>query len=376
MNYGVITDPTDRKKLVRKIRELVPGIRSVDLPNAAAREAYRNKLEAMEEVFESAELGLNVSHDNRKIGAIDNFSLPPGWHFRAGTCPGATRLCEEICYATRGPGAQFQEWRYFVNWAYIELWPDRFVDVFSKVFFAPVVRVHVGGDYYSIKYLRLWKEIVKNQRHRSRFYSYTRSWQNGRGRIKQSFLQDLRELSRLENMRLILSVDAETGIPPSNLVPASIRAWLARNDLDMPPRPVELIFRDPSGMSEKMMSKFPGNATSQRNGSPVCPIERWPRYIKKDGMLTCQNCAWCWGGAHQAYGRRQDRLELFDMWARTYLAQRIAKMFAPFVPGTEHRTPRSPGMGDNKFSDFCVCGCITPCTECGACVYCTCECPA
>lgn len=369
-NYGVIHQATDRRKLLKKIWELTPGEREVDFLNPKAREAYRRKLAAMRAMLEGAELGINISRENRKIGDIDNFSLPPGQNFRDATCPGATELCEKICYANRGMGAQFQEWRYFVNWAYVETWPDRFVETLARAPFAPVMRIHVGGDYYSVPYIRVWMDIIDAHRARTRFYSYTRSWQNGRGRIAKKFIKPLRRLSKMTNMRLVLSVDAETGVPPRALVPASIRAWLARNNLDMPGEPVELIFRDPYGMAHEAMSKFPVDASSQRTGSPVCPVERSPHYSKADGKITCQNCSWCWGGAHQAYGRREDDLSVYDVWARVNLDDRVAGMFRPFVPGG----PSAPSMSGPDADTICVCSAETPCPTCGVCVYCRCGC--
>ena len=66
----------------------------------------------------------------------------------------------------------------------------------SKVF-----RIHIGGDFYDRTYLGYWMEIIRNQP-KTRFYTYTRSWQDGTGNIARAFVKGLRELSGIGNMRL------------------------------------------------------------------------------------------------------------------------------------------------------------------------------
>lgn len=362
---GFIEDPVDRAALLRKVRELLP-----DKP-ADKRKTVLAAIEGM------PQMGISVSPDNTKLGAIMNFSLPAGQWFRDATCPGATERCEEICYALKGY-IQFQEYIYYANWAYVLLWPDRFFEAFSRARLSPVFRVHVGGDFFEPWYVDLWIDIARKQKN-VRFFAYTRSWQNGKGKIAKRFIDPLRTFSKLDNARLILSVDQGTGIPDRRLIPAAIRAWLAVDDKDMPPEPLELIFRH---KRHSTMSMYPKDATSQEDGTTICPYERLKRERGEDakklkeGAVTCANCAFCWGAGHLAYGRRKDDsladLSRFDMWAGADLEQRVSGMFHQVVPW---RKPlKSPKMSGPE-EQVCVCGAEVPCMACGRCVGCLCGCP-
>lgn len=351
-----------RGALLKKVRQKLP------------RTPLDKRERVLREIAEMKYMGIFVSPDNAKLGKIMNFSLPAGQWFRKATCPGASKLCENICYAFKGYYIQLQEYHYWANWAYLELWPDDFYKAFRRAHLSPVFRVHVGGDFFEPWYVDLWTDIAKAQP-RVRFFTYTRSWQDGEGEIAEDFLKPLRKFSRLPNARLVLSVDNETGIPPKTLIPASIRAWLAGSDEDMPPKPVELIFRHRRGST---MSAFPPDARSQEEGSPICPYERLKRTREgaalKEGGVTCQNCAWCWGAGHAAYGRREEDLDRFDLWAgvRTTLDNRVSGMFRQFVPWRERPSMSGP---DTAVVVECVCGAVVPCGVCGVCVGCLCECP-
>jgi hypothetical protein len=84
---GILDNAQDRRKLMKKVRELLPRG-----PADKRRRVIAN-IEGM------PHLGISVSLDNAKLGAIMNFSLPAGQWFREATCPGASELCENICYA-------------------------------------------------------------------------------------------------------------------------------------------------------------------------------------------------------------------------------------------------------------------------------------
>ena len=147
---------------------------------------------------------------------------------------------------------------------------------------------------------------------------------------------------------------------------------------------MELLFRHRRGYVEKKrlvsttISSVPPGARSPEEGTSVCPYERLrnPKRgqeksaVLKEGAIDCRNCAWCWGGAHAASGRREDDLDRFSMWARTDLEKRTKQMFRPFA-GTVGATM---GAADAP-QDDCVCGAIIPCTTCSLCVACTCQCP-
>lgn len=368
MSYLGILEGDERTQLIRKVRELLP---------TKPADKRRTVLAAIEEM---PQMGFFISPDNMKLGGIMNFSLPAGQWFREATCPGATERCEEVCYALKGY-IQFQEYVYYTNWAYILLWPERFASTLKRAKLSPVVRIHVGGDFFEPWYLDLWTDIVK-AREDVRFFAYTRSWQNGEGRIAKRFIDRLKTFAELPNARLLLSVDRDTGIPPASLVPGAIRAWMAVDDQDMPKEPVELIFRH---KRPSTMTVYPPNATGPEDGTTVCPYERLKRTkagkALKEGAITCQNCAWCWGAGHEAYGRREDDLSRFNMWAGfpspTFadLKERVSGMFRHFVPWHEKRPAPPELSGPGVMVDDCACGAMVPCLKCGACLGCGCACP-
>jgi hypothetical protein len=134
--------------------------------------------------------------------------------------------------------------------------------------FARVVRLHVGGDFYSADYVRKWVQIVRRCPDVV-FYAYSRSWR------KPLIARDLRRLSREPNMFLWLSADHDTGRPP-RWRSARI-AWMATSDDDLPPYSVDLVFR--VQRSTEML---------EMAGRPVCPHE--------NGVLpkpTCSTCRIC-----------------------------------------------------------------------------------
>lgn len=347
---------SERRSIVDMVEEMLPNPK--DFPDKKSKEDLREKkARILSFIAKSDQIGVTiVPTGNAKIGMISQFSLPAGHNFRGATCPGATEFCERLCYAKR-PGLflMMQEWRYYVNWAYVTLFPDRFAEIWKSAALTGVVRIHVGGDFFHPDYVSLWSDIVRARQY-TRFYAYTRSWQNGKGEVRKEFIGPLRKLAGLDNMRLVLSCDRETGVPPVSLIPTAIRAWLAADDQDLPKTNVELIFRDHSGMKATV---------SQMGGAPVCPVERSPKYEKISGKITCQNCGWCWGAGHLAYGRRDDELEMFNSFAGTDLPKRVATMFK--------------GSGDVSLSGpaaatACMCGAEAPCVHCGTCAICRCRC--
>jgi len=343
----------ERRALVDRVAELLPA--PTVFPDKKSRDQFKMRRgKIIEHMKDAEQIGVDIVLGNAKIGAISQFSLPAGQNFRGATCPGATEFCESLCYA-KSVFFMMHEWKYYVNWAYVTLFPENFTQIWNQAAITGVVRMHVGGDFFSPEYVSLWADIIKNRKY-TRFYAYTRSWQNGKGQLRKEFLGPLRKISALENMRLVLSCDRQTGVPPADLIPTAIRAWLAENDQDLPGVDVELIFRDHTGMKATV---------SEMGGAPVCPVERSPKYRKVDGKITCQNCSWCWGAGHLAYGRRQDDLNMFNSFASTDLPARVAAMFRGSGPSLS---------GAESSPNGCVCGAEAPCVFCGYCAICACRC--
>jgi len=355
MIYGSFPSRSpERRAIVERVSELLPALDA--FPDKKAKEAFKERKAKILSYIKSADqIGVDIVMGNAKIGAISQFSLPAGQNFRGATCPGATEFCESLCYA-KSALFMMHEWKYYVNWAYVTLFPKQFIEIWKNAALTGVVRMHVGGDFFSPDYVNIWSTII-SQRKYTRFYAYTRSWQNGKGKVRREFVTPLRHLAGLENMRLVLSCDRETGVPPTNLIPTAIRAWLAENDQDLPGSDVELIFRDHSGMKATV---------AQMGGAPVCPVERSPKYKKVDGKITCQNCGWCWGAGHRSYGRRDDELELFSSFSGTDLPKRVEQMFK----GVGSASLDGPAAS----SSSCVCGAEAPCVYCNTCAICRCQC--
>lgn len=346
----------ERRQIVDRVEELLPS--PADFPDKQAKETFKSRRgKILSYVKDADQIGVNIVLGNAKIGAISQFSLPAGQNFRGATCPGATEFCESLCYA-KSALFMMNEWVYYVNWAYVTLFPDHFADIWKNAALTGVVRVHVGGDYFSPDYVGVWSDILRHRKY-TRFYAYTRSWQNGKGEIRREFVKPLKNLSAMENMRLVLSCDRETGVPAAGLIPGAIRAWLAENDSDLPKEQVELIFRDHSGMKATV---------SQMGGAPVCPVERSPKYKKIDGKITCQNCTFCYSTGHLMFNRRDDDPELLNSFAGVNVEQRVAGLFRGFWKGGTSM------KGPSASSGSCVCGAEALCVYCSTCAICRCRC--
>lgn len=347
----------ERRQIVDMVEELLPN--PAAFPDKKARETFKiRKGKILSYIKDAEQIGVNIVLGNAKIGAISQFSLPAGQNFRGATCPGATEFCESLCYA-KSALFMMNEWAYYVNWAYVTLFPNHFADIWKNANLTGVVRMHVGGDFFSPDYVNLWSDIIR-QRKYVRFYAYTRSWQDGKGKIRKEFIKPLRTLSSVENMRLVLSCDRETGVPAAAMIPTAIRAWLAANDHDLPGEQVELIFRDHSGMVATV---------SEMGGAPVCPVERSPKYKKIDGKITCQNCTFCFSTGHLMFGRRDDDPKMLNSFSGIDVEARVAGLFRQFWK------PDSATMrGKAEKSDICVCGAEALCVYCGTCAICRCRC--
>jgi len=137
-----------------------------------------------------------------------------------------------------------------------------------------VVRVHVGGDFFSAGYARKWLRIMR-QSHRTRFYFYTRSWRvPGIKRV-------IDRMADLRNCRVWYSADRETGVPAE--VPARVRvAWLMGDATDLPPSNIDLVFRVRRLRRVPVLPPVP----------PVCPTEDGQSRAVR---VTCERCGVCWG---------------------------------------------------------------------------------
>jgi hypothetical protein len=211
---------------------------------------------------------------NRKLARhhIWSFSLPSGSQF---SYPGASATCETHCYARRferyRPAAVARYRRNLVLSRRRDF--ARRVRAFLIAHAVRMVRVHVGGDFYSAEYAEQWLHVITRSP-RVRFYFYTRSW---RVPAIKAFID---RMAALPNCRPWYSADRDTGVPAD--VPAGVRvAWLQTHLADLPPSAVHLVFRVRSLRS----APFPSG------GSFVCPAEDG---VPRTPAVTCERCGHCW----------------------------------------------------------------------------------
>ena len=211
---------------------------------------------------------------NHKLGGrrIWGFTLPSG---TPDACPGRSPTCATHCYA-----AALERYRPAAATAYRRnlarsLRRDfaQRVRAFLVAHAVRVVRVHVGGDFYSARYARAWLEVVRRSP-RVRFFFYTRAWR------VPAVRPVLDELAALPNCAAWFSCDRDTGVPAA--VPPLVRlAWLMTAPDDAPPAGTDLVVR------VRRLRRRPAPS----GGPPVCPAEDG---VKRTPPATCDRCGRCW----------------------------------------------------------------------------------
>jgi hypothetical protein len=137
-------------------------------------------------------LGLRTDGGTRRIGALSGDQSA----FK-GTCPGATKECQDICYAARpvaenGPVAEMWLKNSATEDVPMELPPD-----------CKILRLHISGDFSSRGYIDGWYALLAN-RPDVKVWAYTRSW-----RVPE-LLPALDRLRSLPNVQVFASVDKTT----------------------------------------------------------------------------------------------------------------------------------------------------------------------
>ena len=152
---------------------------------------------------EEFDVPLCLSMGNQKVGKVWTFSLPS-----LITCPGASTWCQEHCYARR-----LERFRVCCRQAYLRNLtlshePDRLVQQVLAALpeDAQHMRIHVGGDFYGVDYIRAWLTICQ-ARPNTQFWAYTRSWD------VPELLQSLERLRVLPNVELFASTDTDMPLP-------------------------------------------------------------------------------------------------------------------------------------------------------------------
>jgi hypothetical protein len=211
---------------------------------------------------------------NHKLGGrlIWGFGLPSG---APDVCPGASDTCRIHCYARA-----FERYRPATAARYrrnLALARRRdFVPLMRAVLVlhdVRVVRLHVGGDFFSARYARRWLRIMRYSP-RTRFYFYSRSW------CVAAIKTVIDRMAELPNCRAWYSLDRDTGVPAE--VPPRVRlAWLMTAPDEAPPAGTGLVFR------VRRLRRRPASVA----GPPVCPAEDG---VGRPNPVTCDRCGYCW----------------------------------------------------------------------------------
>lgn len=212
---------------------------------------------------------------NRKLGGslIWGFGLPSG---SPEVCVGMTATCRSHCYAIRY--AQYRSSAQAKYQRNLELTRMPDFDQRMRYFIlnheVKVVRIHTGGEFHTVGYVRQWLRVIC-WLPQVRFFTYTRSWQVPALKVVIDHMADY------PNARLWYSCDKDTGIPST--VPANVRlCWLMTDADDLPPKPVDLVFRI------KRLRKQP---LDRLQGTRVCPDENGKQYARPP---HCESCGHCW----------------------------------------------------------------------------------
>ena len=223
----------------------------------------------------------NLVTKNGKQAAIANtFGLPAG---KAFSCPGATSVCESVCYAGKleklfkGVKANLLH-----NWdllkdadqdtmvSLLSAMIDEFIADCNKKDAPKLFRIHWDGDFFNDTYTNAWKTVILNNTD-IQFWVYTR--------VKSAALI----LKNIPNLSLYYSTDSEnkeTGISLKTVHGIKL-AYLAKNFADGQ--------ADMKALTSKPGAKCPENAKRipliSTNGS-ACVSCKLCVYSKSDIVFS------------------------------------------------------------------------------------------
>lgn len=206
---------------------------------------------------------------NNKLGKAKTFSIPA-----IDTCPGRSKKCEAICYATRGHYHGGVVQRSLKNAFEASKSPNFAMEAIALLQKQPagtIFRIHPSGDLYDAVYINKWIAIIKGSPHIT-FWIYTRSWR------LPALRPLIEQMAKLPNVQVWFSCDQETG-KPTNVPKDVLLAYMMVDDTDIPKFKTDLIFRD---------GKLRKSIVRHVNGTIVCPTENGKT------NTTCEKCKICW----------------------------------------------------------------------------------
>lgn len=155
-----------------------------------------------------------IENGNNKVGYKNDrydktlvWNLPP-----VITCPCASNWCLENCYNADERKDVFPIDKWVNNYHLFKSSPDQVKNQIistlndggnGKIAF----RIHSSGDFFSVDYIYMWIDIIKESRHVD-FWAYTRSWEN------KDLLDSLMGLRRQDNIQLFASHDKSMPTKP------------------------------------------------------------------------------------------------------------------------------------------------------------------
>ncbi len=202
---------------------------------------------------------------NLKLGPdVFTFSQPAGHPHNGGTCPGASRECEEICYAKRIKGVVLEVYQQNMDRDSVPEIPQE----------CSLLRIHVSGDFDSAEYVDMWRARLE-ARPDVTCWAYTRSW-----RVPE-ILAALIKLRELPNVQIFASMDSSI----EELPPVDWRvAWI-----DGDPRAGALVDIPAHHQAANQLNAVRNARTYNGTPSYLCPEET--KHVK-----NCQECGYCFDG--------------------------------------------------------------------------------
>lgn len=232
-----------------------------------------------------------ISEGNEKTNCY-SFDLPARV-----TCPGATDICANKCYAFKLASAYPNVGKKYARNMEFAKSADFVRYMVANIPYKCEFRIHVSGDFYSAEYVEKWKEIAR-KRPDVMFYAYTRSW-----RIEEIWFSVM-ALNALSNVNVNLSVDKETGMPE---VPyADDYRWCYLSSDDSAPewlRRDDIVFRTNhnarkgghqwkriQAIAKGLNPDVVAPIMHRIAGAIVCPFERGKDMPKS---FSCSRCGLC-----------------------------------------------------------------------------------
>ena len=178
----------------------------MSVPNARIKE--RKRVATMTKLLRSKDRKVtNAVSPNGKTATIANtFGLPAG---KAYSCPGATSVCESVCYAGKleklFPGVKKN---LLHNWdllkeaneetmvSLLSAMIDEFIVDCEKRNAPKLFRIHWDGDFFNNSYTNAWKTVITNNT-KIQFWVYTR--------VRSAALI----LNGIDNLSLYYSTDSD-----------------------------------------------------------------------------------------------------------------------------------------------------------------------